>query len=325
MGLRHLRALDAVGIDVIAVADRREAAICEAKEEAPHAVGYTDWRKVIDHHRPDLLIVATTSPAHAAVVIAAAEGGARRLLCEKPIASSIHDGRAMIDTCHQRSARLLVNHPRRLLPVYLNLRDAIDGGRFGDLRFMRVTCGAAGLGNIGSHAFDLIRWFLGEPEQAVGWIESQPFQNPRGADFHDPGGHGIFLFGDDRRATFDFSNDFSTSFCVEFGCRYGSIVVDERACQVRAFARDVADRSEPQWLYQTATVPVDLSFGDSIDLVAMTAAMIRDAMRDGRPACAGEDGLAALEMVAAVHLSHRAHAPVRFPISSDEGCLARIP
>ena len=325
MGVRHLTALTRVGIDVVAIADADKDTLDRARPSAPGAAAYTDWSELLTRHRPDLVTVATTSPAHELVVIGAAEAGVSRVLCEKPIATSLRGARAIDDACRRRGTRLVVNHPRRLVPAYLAIRQAIRADRFGDLRFMRVTCGAAGLANVGSHAFDLMRWFLGAPHAAIGRLEANTPVNPRGSAFHDPGGHGTFWFADDCRATFDFCNDFSTSFVAEFGCRYGSITIDERNGAIDASARTDAGRTQPLHLYQTSMAPVPLPFGAPIDIVQLTAAMIADALSDGPPACAGEDGIAAVEMVAAVHLSHRANAPVSFPVLDDEGCIARIP
>jgi len=325
MGLRHITALANAGLEVVAVADASETALAAAQAAVPAAAAYTDWPTLLGRHRLDLVTIATTSPGHEAGVLAAAAAGVPRILCEKPMAASLPAARAMDEACRRAGARLLINHPRRLLPAYLAVRDAIAADRFGDLRFMRVTCGAAGLANIGSHAFDLMRWFLGDVEAAMGRLEAATPPNPRGPQYHDPGAHGTFWFAGDRRATFDFCNDFSTSLIVEFGCRYGAIRVDERLAEVRAMARDAAGRSQPLSLYQTPTVPIDLRFGGPIDLVAITTAMIEDTMGDGVPACSGADGVAALEMVAAVHVSDRTRMPVTFPVAEDEGSLARIP
>jgi hypothetical protein len=112
---------------------------------------------------------------------------------------------------------------------------------------------------------------------------------------------------------------------VVSGCRYGSFSVDERTGAVRASARRSEERSAPLYLYQTPTEPVEVPFGDPIDIVQLTAAMIEDALGDASPVCSGQDGLNALEMVAAVHLSGRSGMPVSFPLEHDGGCLARIP
>jgi predicted dehydrogenase len=325
MGLRHLKALRRIGVEVIAIADPRPDNLEAARAEAPDAAAYTEWGGLIRSHRPDLITVATTSPSHASIVIGAAEAGIERVLCEKPIATSLHAAHAMVDACCSRGTRLVVNHPRRRLQVYLTIQDALDRDRFGDLRFIRATCGTAGLANVGSHAFDLMRWFLGPPECAIGSLERNPAPNPRGSEFCDPGGHGMFWFADERRGTFDFCGDFSTSLIVEFGCRYGSITVDERTCTVRAAARSLSARSEPLHMYQTPTQPVELEFGDPVDIVKLTAAMVEDALSDEPTACSGRDAINALEMVAAVHLSHRAKAPIQFPVMDDDGALARIP
>ena len=325
MGVRHIKALTSSCIDVIAIADCERCALDRASSDAPGAAAYTDWAELLERHQPDLVTVATTSPAHESVVVAAADAGVPSVLCEKPIATSLRAARAMAAACSRNGTRLVVNHPRRMLPAYLAIREALAADRFGDLRFMRVTCGAAGLANVGSHAFDLMRWFLGAPRTVIGRLEAETPPNPRGPAFCDPGGHGTFWFADERRATFDFSNDFSTSLVAEFGCRYGSITVDERNAVVRATARGDEGRAQPLHLYQTPMAPVELAFGPPIDIVQLTAAMIDNALSAVPAACNAADGIAALEMVAAVHLSHHANAPVDFPVTDDEDCLARIP
>jgi predicted dehydrogenase len=326
MGARHLAAIERAGGTVTAIADLDAARLEEATSVARHAKTYRDWRALVDHERVDLLSVATTSAAHAAIVVAAAEAGVRRILCEKPIATTVVDARRVVDVCRDRHVRLVVNHSRRASQGYQELRAAIDAGRFGELRLARVTCGAAGLANVGTHAFDLMRWFCGDALTVTGYVTIGAAPNPRGAHFSDPGGHGVVMFGDGRRATFDFSDDFSASFVVELGCAFGWVAVDERSGRIDARARTPAGRQRPMHEYMTPTEIVPLPFDGPLDIVGLTAAMAADAMADGEdPLCSGADGLAALEIAAAVHLSHaQGHAPIRLPLADDGNVLARI-
>ena len=310
MGRRHLQALQTLDVSVVAIADLDDASLAQGALLTPDARPYRTWEQLLHQERVDLLCVATTSPSHEAIVCAAAAAGVRRVLCEKPLATSLRAGKKMNAACRAAGVRLVVNHSRRLFEPYRHVHAAIERGIFGDVRFMRVTCGGSGLANIGTHAFDLMRWFCGSAIAVTGYVDPVTGVNPRGPQFHDPGGHGLVILQDGRRATFDFSSDFAGGFIVELGCSRGRIVLSEQNQEIDA----VADGKQ---------VPMD--FGPPLDLVAMTAAMLRNGLADDAPACAGEDALAVLEIAAAVHVSDsEGHRSVLLPLSDDQGVLERI-
>jgi predicted dehydrogenase len=78
------------------------AAICEtyqpflnrAKESAPKAATYQDYRKVLDDKSVEAVIVATPSHQHKEIVLAALQAG-KHVYCEAPLASSVEDARAI--------------------------------------------------------------------------------------------------------------------------------------------------------------------------------------------------------------------------------------
>jgi predicted dehydrogenase len=325
MGRRHLQALNSLDASVVAVADRDAASLAQALTLAPDARAYDDWHDLLQKERVDLLCIATTSPSHAPIVFAAAAARVPRILCEKPLATSLEAGRQMIAVCRNAGVKLAINHSRRRFEPYLQIEAALAADLFGDVRMMRTTCGGVGLANIGTHAFDLMRWFCGPALAVTGYVDREPQPNPRGSQFHDPGGHGLIAFAHGRRGTFDFTGDFSSGLIVEFGCRYGRIVVREQLREIEAAARPREARMAPLPDYGMAYEPVTIRFEAPVNIVAMTAAMIRDALEEGGPACTGEDALAVLEMAAAVHVSDAEHhAAVRLPLSDDRGSLERI-
>ena len=310
MGRRHLQALQTLDATVVAMADLDDGSLAQGAALAPDARSYHAWERLLHQERVDLLCVATTSPSHEAIVCAAAAAGVPRVLCEKPIATSLRAGQKMIAACRAGGVRLVVNHSRRLFDPYRLVRSTLDHGAFGDVRFMHITCGRSGLANIGTHAFDLMRWFCGAAISVTGYVDSTTGVNPRGPQFHDPGGHGLVIFQDGRRATFDFSSDFDGGFVVQLGCSLGRIAIRERSQEIDAVA---------------GSERMPMSFGPPVDLVAMTAAMMRNALADEAPACTGEDALAVLEIAAAVHVSHaEGHRAVALPLNDDRGALERI-
>jgi predicted dehydrogenase len=326
MGRRHLEALKQVGAEIVAIADPDDANRAQAAVVAPAARRFYQWRELLAHDCPDLLCVATTSPAHADVVIGAASARVPRVLCEKPLATSLQAGRAMALACRTSGTRLVINHSRRLFGPYRRIERALAAdGPFGDVRFMRATCGASGLANIGTHVFDLMCWFCGPGRAVVGHLDPSPLSNARRNQFSDHAGHGEIEFGGGRRATFDFTSDFPAGLVVEFGCRYGRIAVYEQSRRIEAFARTTEGRTRPLGDYFAPVEAVALSFDEPVDIVQMTAVMIRHTLGDERPVCGAEDALAALEIAAATHISHReGHRRVELPLADDRGSLAAI-
>jgi predicted dehydrogenase len=80
----------------------------------------------------DAVLVCSANAEHRAhVELAAAHG--RHVLCEKPIATTLDDARAMIAACETAGVQLHVAFVSRFLPVVARARDAVRSGRLGDL------------------------------------------------------------------------------------------------------------------------------------------------------------------------------------------------
>ena len=326
MGRRHIEALQAIGANVVAIADLREDALAEAAPLVPAARRYSDWKSLLAEERIDVLTVATTSASHAGVTSEAADAGVPRILCEKPLATTVAEGRRAVQVCRQRGVRLAVNHARRVLPVYVSLRRDIEAGRFGDLRSMRVVCGGGGIANIGTHAFDLMRWFCGPAVWVVGVIEAITAPNPRGSHVHDPGGHGMIGFAGGVRATFDLGSDFPVGFVAEFSCRHGRIVVDEQRRAAVVIARTEDSRHRPVTDYRAAIESTTRPFDEPVDVVRLTCGMLENLLSSEPLRCDGDDGVGALELAVAAHVSSRdGQRRTLLPLDEeDDPCLATI-
>ena len=75
----------------------------------------------------DLLVVTTPNRFHAEAARAALERGVA-VLCEKPMATSLADARALCEAAARPGAFLVVGHNRRHAPVYRRARRLIDEG-----------------------------------------------------------------------------------------------------------------------------------------------------------------------------------------------------
>ncbi len=88
----------------------------------------------------DGVIVATYPGSHAELTCAAARLGARAVVCEKPMALSDAQNRAMIATCRDHGARLGVyDESPTWMPQFRKARELIESGAIGAVEFIRLN------------------------------------------------------------------------------------------------------------------------------------------------------------------------------------------
>lgn len=132
----------------------------------------------------DAVYIATTNDRHRAEAMAAAKAGVH-VLCEKPLATTLEDARAMVEACADAGVVLATNHHLRNSAVHRAIRDSIAAGRIGrplsarvvhagylpaHLHGWRLTTPGAGAGailDLAVHDADLLRFILGDEPEAV--------------------------------------------------------------------------------------------------------------------------------------------------------------
>jgi predicted dehydrogenase len=120
---------------------------------------YADSWDEIFTLRPDAVVVTSENARHRHLVERAAATGAH-VLCEKPLATTEADARAMIDACEKAGVGLMTAYPVRFSPAFTALRRALADGSLGGL----VSVHGA---NNGSNPARSHPWFA-DPELAGG-------------------------------------------------------------------------------------------------------------------------------------------------------------
>ena len=88
----------------------------------------TDWRAAIERPDIDAVDIALPNHLHAPVAIAAAQAG-KIVLCEKPLALSCDEARAMVDASRHVATMVWFNYRR--VPAIAYARQLIETGRLG--------------------------------------------------------------------------------------------------------------------------------------------------------------------------------------------------
>jgi predicted dehydrogenase len=200
--------------------DVQITAICDTNLERARMVAarfgipnvYEDYREMLAKAELDAISVGVPNAFHAPITLAALEAG-KHVLCEKPLATSVADGRAMVEAAERAGRVLAVNMHSRLRADMTVLRAMIAQGRLGKIGYtsarwfrrsgipgfgswftQRQLSGGGVLMDIGVHMLDLALWLLGFPRVTAVRGEIQAIHGPRGRGLggwgvdHIPGG-----------------------------------------------------------------------------------------------------------------------------------------
>ena len=109
------------------VADVNEKAAQLAADRFGYQKVTTDWHDVVNDPEVELVIIATPNFTHAEIAIAAAKAG-KHILCEKPMANTLTEGRAMVDAIEKAGVKSLVDFIYTKCPSNVLAKDLMDSG-----------------------------------------------------------------------------------------------------------------------------------------------------------------------------------------------------
>lgn len=313
-------------VRVVAAVDRRPEALAAAElPSSAERFGTADelWKR----GRPDLVCVTTNGPSHEPLALAAIRSGAKFVMVEKPMACSTIECDRMIDAAKAAGVRLAVNQSRRHDPVYRWLRDRVRSGAWGSPRALWIQRPGIGMGCLATHSFDLARFLTDrEVERVTAWVDAPLKPNPRGRDFVDPGGLVVLDMGRGLRAVVAQIEDGAGPMSVELDLTAARVRIDDRAGTVEIIERDLSRLPGPDRppAYRPGKIPETLRPRDKI--FAWISGLLEELLSDRPMECEASHGRAAVEILAAAHLSsERGHAPVRLPLSGKGDRAKWIP
>lgn len=174
IGQVHARAISRnPGITLVAVADiHPEIAAPLAREYGAQAI---EVDAIFENDDIDAILIASGTPTHADYLERAARAG-KAVLCEKPIALDVHRTREVLSVLEAYPVICSVGFNRRHDPQFAALKQAIAGGKIGDLETLTIISrdpeappadyvhASGGLfRDMMIHDFDMARWLLDEP------------------------------------------------------------------------------------------------------------------------------------------------------------------
>jgi len=123
-------AIRATGGEVVSVMSTRAERGRAYAAENGIAKAVTDLDALLDDPAIDAVYVSTTNELHRDQTLAAVRAG-KHVLCEKPLAMTLADARAMVGAAREAGVVLATNHHLRNAATHRAIRDAIRAGKIG--------------------------------------------------------------------------------------------------------------------------------------------------------------------------------------------------
>jgi len=328
-------------VSVEAVADPHPEGRRKAAERSGAKRQYADYRAMLEQERPALVSIAPRHPeGHKAMALAAIAAGAH-VLIEKPFTEHLRDADEIVAAAAAKGVKIAVGHKNRCHADFARMKRLIGEGFLGTVLEMRVQgkqdrrSGGEDLLVLGTHDFDTMRFFFGDPEWCFAHVadSARPDEPLRPRQGREP----MMVAGDTVRAMFGFEKNvmcswqsvkaeeawhtapagterwgftiFGTKRILSYYSLSGPLALDS------PFLGHKTQKADWRGLPDPADWPPPAHETDIVK-------NLLHAIEHGtEPLCSGTDGRWTIEMVSAVYHSHRLDARVRFPLQDRSNPL----
>lgn len=167
------------------ICGRDAGKVADAADRLGWAASTTDWRRLVESDEIDVVDICTPGDSHAEIALAALAAG-KHVICEKPLANTVEQARAMAEAAAVARAsgvRSMCGFNYRRVPAVTMMRQLVADGRIGTIRHVRAVylqdwivdpefplvwrlqkdmAGSGALGDIGAHIIDLTQYVTGQ-------------------------------------------------------------------------------------------------------------------------------------------------------------------
>ena len=186
-------------VELNTICGRNAKAVEQARETLGWQKSATDWRMLLADPTIDVVDINTPNDTHCEIAVAAAKAG-KAILCEKPLARSVEEGRQMVDAVKKAKVVNMICHNYRRIPAVTLAKQMIESGELGDRiyhfraryaqewlanpefplvwRLQKKIAGSGAHGDIDAHIIDLGRYLIGELKEVCGTMETFTKKRP---------------------------------------------------------------------------------------------------------------------------------------------------
>jgi len=303
-----------------AAADIDENRLQKFQEEFKIQNGYNTFEEMLENEALDIVHLAAQPTLRVEPIVMAAEHGAQVILAEKPLALNLPDYDMVLAACEEAGTALIINHQLRYQTNWLKLREAVESGRLGTIRMIRVA-ELPQLIEDGTHLLDLVIFMLSDsqPTRITGTVwDLSSFASTHAGPKQSIG---VIGFGDECRCYFEIGENaahvpnepghymnFQMQIWGDKGRAEASLNNGYRICA----------QGDSDWVGEV--IPYGIQ--DSISQAEMTQDLLRCIEdRDFRHPCDARIGRISFEIIEGVCHSSLRGIPIELPLKEIESAL----
>ena len=171
------------------------------KEEIENKYGlkcYCDWGELISNNNIDGIIIATPPESRFELAKEALKNK-KHLLLEKPVAITSEEIEILQRIALRDNLSVCVDFEYRVVPHFLQAKEIIDQNKLGNIYLIKLDWimssrsnperewnwyslsekGGGVIGALGTHAFDILHWFFGDPINVSAQISTSITKRPK--------------------------------------------------------------------------------------------------------------------------------------------------
>ena len=130
------------GENIVALCDVSASNLAGAKKQFSNAKTYSDFRKMLEQKDLDAVVCSTPDHTHAIVGVSALKSG-RHLYCEKPLAHTVSEVRAMTEAAHKHKRTTQMGNQIHSGTNYRRVVELVQSGAIGEVKEVHVWSNAS--------------------------------------------------------------------------------------------------------------------------------------------------------------------------------------
>ncbi|MCP4506409.1 MAG: Gfo/Idh/MocA family oxidoreductase [Fuerstiella sp.] len=337
----HAKAIGEItGASVVACCDTIEERAASFADEYG-CKAYTNIDDMLVDEDVHIVNVCTPSGAHRDLAVAAANAG-KHVVVEKPLEITLARCDDIINACKVNNVRLCAIFPSRFSAVNMELKKAVDDGRFGRLTLgdtyvkwwrtqdyydsggWRGTWGMDGGGaymNQAIHQVDLLYWLMGDVVEVNGMTDTLAHDRIEVEDV----GVATLRFANGAIGVIEATTAAWPGLLkkTEIHGTQGTAIIEQDDVVRWEFENDVPDDAGIRDQFK----PGSANTGGAADPKAISHVGHRDQLQDfvnaikqnGTPRVDGIDGRKSVEIILAIYQAAWTKQTVRLPLAGDPG------
>ena len=341
MGSEHCRNIVAgrcPEITITAAADLRADRWKWSAENIPGAAVFPSGSELILQGECDAVLIATPHYSHEPLAVEAMENGLH-VLCEKPAAVTVNAARHMAETARETGMCLTYMFNQRTNCTYRAIRDALYSGYFGRIKRVswlitdwyrtqryydsgtwRATWAGEGGGvllNQCPHQLDLLIWMCGMPVKVRSVCHEGKWHHIEVEDDVTA----YLEFEDGATGTFVASTgDLPGTNRLEIDCERGKMVCEDgivRCWHLEENEREICFKSDNPWFHLETPAYALKTDGINPQHIGVLNAFAGHLLRGVPLVATAEDGIRAIELSNAIHLSAWTGEAISMPVDCE--------